>query len=319
MNATRINLAIIGASEWAQRYHLPTIHYLKEKYPLHITGIWNRTTSKAVEMRQQFQIKRVYKSLDEVLQDQEINCVSIAIHPSALMDILPKLLTRNLPILCEKPPGQTFEDAKALSTMVTVPNVVAFNRRYNSMNQQFKSIVERMSHVYYAECQFYRNERYYQDFITATGIHGLNYMEYLFGPIQTVSTDKWKNPINDTNIWMSRVTFASGVRGLMKFFPCSGASLERYEVHSNDISAYLHSPQPYTEDYPGQIIVYEKSKLQQIIPGNKDEGPLVTLGFVGEYVDFFEACLNNTPTISNFQNACNSMKIAEAIEQGFKQ
>jgi predicted dehydrogenase len=200
--------------------------------------------------------------------------------------------------------------------MVTVSNVVAFNRRYNPLNQQFKRVVEQMSQVYYAECQFYRNRRYYQDFITATGIHGINYMEYLFGPIETVTTDKWKNPVNETHIWVNRVSFASGINGLLKFFPCSGANLERYEVHSNDTSAYLYSPQAYTEDIPGQIMVYEESKLQPVIRGNEDEDPLMTLGFVSEYSDFFEACMQNTPTISNFQNACHSMRIAEAIETG---
>ncbi len=312
----QINLALIGASEWAQCYHLPAIKYLESRYSLHITGIWNRTTRKAVEMAQRFQIKKIYNTLNDVLDDRDITCFSVVMHPSALMEILPKLLTRNLPILCEKPPGQTFEETKALSSMVTGANVVAFNRRYNPMNQQFKQIVDGMRQIYYAECQFYRNNRHYQNFITATGIHGINYMEYLFGPIETVTTDKWKNPVHDTNIWVSQVTFSSGVRGLMKFFPCSGTSLERYEVHSNDISAYLHSPQSYTEDSPGQVIVYEKSKLQQVIRGDEDENPLIAFGFVDEYIDFFEACLHNRATISNFQNVCNSMKIAESIEKG---
>jgi hypothetical protein len=141
-------------------------------------------------------------------------------------------------------------------------------------------------------------------------------MEYLFGPIETITTDKWNNPVNETHIWVNRVRFASGINGLMKFFPCSGANLERYEVHSNDTSAYLYSPQAYTEDIPGQIMVYQQSKLQPLIRGDKDENPLMTLGFVNEYIDFFEACMHNTPTISNFQNACHSMRIAETIETG---
>ena len=137
MSAARIHLAIIGASEWAQRYHLPTIKYLESRYPIHITGIWNRTISKARQMAQTFRIGKIYSTLDEVVSDKDITCFSVVVHPSALMDILPKLLIRNLPILCEKPPGQTFEETNALSIMINVPNVVAFNRRYNSMNQQF--------------------------------------------------------------------------------------------------------------------------------------------------------------------------------------
>jgi predicted dehydrogenase len=140
-------------------------------------------------------------------------------------------------------------------------------------------------------------------------------MEYLLGQIQSGSTEKWKNPQNDTYIWVSQIVFKSGVKGVMKFFPCCGSSVERYEVHSNDISAYLFSPQHYTEDYPGQIIIHKNSKVHRIIEGDKKDDPLVVSGFVGEYVDFFDAIPGGRATISNFKNSSHSMKIAEAVEK----
>ena len=316
MNPKIINLAVIGAGEWAQLYHLPVLKYLQKEYSLQITGIWNRTTEKAQTAARKFGIQRVYASLDDLLHDSDVNCVAIIIHAGALKDVLDKVVARNLPVLTEKPPGRNYDEAKAFSQSVTVKNVVAFNRRYTPLNQQFKKIVRQMKSIYFAECHFYRNQRHYADFITETGIHGINYMEYLLGQVQTVSTEKWKNPENDTNIWISRMVFESGVKGLMKFFPCSGSSVERYEVHSNDISAYLHSPQHYTQDIPGRIIVHQNSKVHQIIEGSLDEDPLVVSGFVGEYSDFFDAILHNKATVSNFQNACHSMKLAEAIEKG---
>ena len=316
MGSKTINLAVIGAGKWAQLYHLPTIKYLQKQYPLHITGIWNRTIEKAKAASQKFGIKRVYTSLEELLFDTEIHCVAIVIHASALKDILDKVQNRNLPILIEKPPGRNYEEAKTFADTVKATNVVAFNRRYTPLNQQFRQIAQQMQHIYFTECHFYRNERHYEDFITETGIHAINYMEYLLGQIRQVSTEKWKNPKNGTNIWVSKVVFESGVKGLMKFFPCSGSSIERYEVHSNELAAYLYSPQHYTQDYPGRIIVHKNSKVQQVIEGDKDDDPLVVSGFVGEYIDFFEAILNNKPTVSNFKNASCSMRFAEAIQNG---
>jgi len=317
MNTKNINIAIIGAGKWSQMCHIPVIKYLEKKYPLHITGIWNRTIAKAVEASQKYHISKVYKSLNEAINDKKVNCFSIVINPLVLMNIIRKILKRNLPILCEKPPGVTAKDAKELSIIVKVSNVVAFNRRYTPINQQYKEIIENMKNIYYVECRLYRSERYCKHFITNTGIHGINYMEYLFGPIKKVKVDKWKNPINDTNIWICRMNFTSGLKGLIKFFPCSGSSIERYEVHSTNISAYLYSPQYYTEDYPGQIIIYKKLlKEIQTIRGNIEESHLFIYGFINEYIDFFNAFLKNVPTISNFQNVENSMRIAEMIEKG---
>ena len=156
--------------------------------------------------------------------------------------------------------GETAKEAKVLSTIVRVPNVVAFNRKYTQINRRFKKVIENMKNIYYAECRFYRSERYYRNFINTTGIHGINYMEYLFGPIKKVKVNKWENLINDTHICICQINFTSGLNGLMKFFPCSGSSLEKYEAHSTNMSTYLYSLQYYTEDHPGQIRIYKKSK-----------------------------------------------------------
>ncbi len=313
-----IRPAIIGAGEWVKDYHLPTIKYLEEKIPLQISGIWNRTQEKAVRLAQIFQIKKVYTSFNEIIADSNINSFIVLVNPSVIPQVIKKLLVRKLPIFSEKTPGKTFKEAKELSKIVNVPNVVAFNRRYMPINQRFKRIIDNIKNIYFTECHFYRNERLYKNFMIETGIHGINYMEYLFGKIKNVRTDRRKNPVNDTYIWISNITFEAGLKGIMKFFPCSGSCVERFEAHSNDTSVYLYSPQTYAIDYPGKIVVHKRSKLHEIIHSDEKEGPLFNSGFVNEYMNFFNAITNNTQTISNFQNACNSMRIAEAIEKGIQ-
>lgn len=316
MKSKTLNMAVIGAGAWAQLYHLPAIKLLQKKYALHITGIWNRSPEKAIVASEKFGIQKVYRRLDELISDADIHCLAIIVRADALVGILDTVRPKKLPVLTEKPPGRNYAEAKQLSAKIVVPNVVAFNRRYTPLNRKFKQIADDMAGVYYAECQFYRNQRHYPDFITETGIHGINYMEYLCGRIGAVRTEKWKNPENETFIWISRIVFESGVKGLIKFFPCSGASIERYELHSSKSSAHLYSPQHYTEDCPGRITVRREGKIQQVIEGDADEDPLVAAGFLDEYVDFFEAVRNGKQTVSNFQNAHQTMKIAEAIEKG---
>lgn len=112
------------------------------------------------------------------------------------------------------------------------------------------------------------------------------------------------------------MTFESGTRGVFKFFPCCGSSIERYEVHGEETSIYRHCPQSYTSDHPGRIEVHKNGRVDSIIYDAEEEEDLLSMGIVDEYREFFVAVLHGSGTASNFANACNTLKVAEAIEAG---
>jgi hypothetical protein len=87
-------------------------------------------------------------------------------------------------------------------------------------------------------------------------------------------------------------------------------------VHGNASSAYLHSPQTYSSDYPGRIVLHRDGAEAESIEGNREESVVVNAGFLDEYLDLFSAVESGGVTISNFKNACSTMAVAEAIEQG---
>ena len=184
------------------------------------------------------------------------------------------------------------------------------------INRRFKNLADAIEGAYFAECHFYRNERLYDHFVRETGVHGINYMEYLCGPIHELHTETGRIARNGSQFWISSVTFESGTRGVFKFFPCCGSSVERYEVHGQETSIYLHCPQSYTSDHPGRIEVHKNGHVDSIIYDAEEEGDLLSMGIVDEYREFFAAVLHGSGTASNFANACNTMKVAEAIEAG---
>jgi predicted dehydrogenase len=311
-----LRIAVIGAGEWARQYHLPSLAILASETAIEIAGIWNRTTETAEQVARQFSIRHVYRTLEDVLADEHVDCYVVLVNSSVLMEVVSKLLVRGLPIFTEKPPGRTYQEAMKLADLVKVPNVVAFNRRYMPINRRFKELVDDIEGAYFAECHFYRNERLYDHFVRETGVHGINYMEYLCGPIRAVRTQTGEIAQNGSSFWISSVIFESGSRGIFKFFPCCGSSVERYEVHGQDTSIYLHCPQSYTSDHPGKIEIHEKGELISVINDEEERGLLLTMGIVDEYRDFFRAITDGSDTASNFSNAANTMRVAEAIEAG---
>ena len=329
MNDT-VNLAFIGTGGWAQRYHFPTLAHLREEgAPLRLRGVTSLELDEAHCIADRYDFEQVYPNLDALMADDTLNAVAVAITPDALHDVLGQIIALDVPIFSEKPPGISLNEAESLAETITVPNVVAFNRRYAPFNNLFKTTVDTMTDITFVEGHFMRYERRDETFMIGTGIHWINFMTYLFGDIRHVRTTRLRNPMNETWMWIADLLFADGLRGSLKVFPCTGSQFERLEVHSNAQSAYLEGPL-WTR--PGRIVVERGTESRVISPGShapengasegdaphrRKEPEFVRLGIAGEYREFINAVLRGKPTRSNFQNAVNAMRVAEAMEYGF--
>ena len=316
MQKQTINLAYIGSGGWAQRYHFPAISHIRSMhndYSLNLQGITSLEKDAAAEVAKKYGFKKVYMDIDELMGDTTVNAIAVAITPDALKEVITRIIKRNMPILSEKPPGISREQAQYMADVVTVPNVLTFNRRFNPLNQTFRNIVMGMEDITFMQGSFYRHERLDVTFMIGTGIHWINYIEYVFGPIVRMKTQRWKNPTNSSWLRTANITFNSDLKGFLMFFPCSGSNYERIEVHSNKQSVYLDGPL-WTN--PGTIII-DDGKTQQIIEQPTPLPPeIIRLGIVGEYQAFFDLITKRTPSPSTFQNAVNSMRVAEAMELG---
>lgn len=318
-----LRLAFVGSGNWARKVHFVALAYVREQgeYALHLRGIYSLDGESARSVAAQVGFERVYASMADLLADGELDAIAVAVSPSALVSVMEQVVTRRLSVFSEKPPGISRVEAQRLAALVDVPNVVAFNRRYIPLNNVFKSVVEEMRDLFFVEGHFFRHNRQDPTFALETGIHWVNFMEYLFGEIRTLRNERWRHPQNESWVRLAHLTFASGVRGLLKIFPCTGAQGERLEVHSPARTAYLYGP--LWAD-PGEIVIEENKTAEELhkqllvrrtIPGGQGL-EIVERGIVGEYEEFFAAVCSGMSTRSNFQNAINSMRVAQAIEEG---
>lgn len=318
MQTKTINLAFVGSGNWARKHHFPALDYVRARaagrFELRLRGIYSLDRAEAAAVAERYGFACVYDSLDVLIADREINAVAVAVPPEAAASVLERVIALHIPIFSEKPPGISTAQARRLGEMVTVPNVLAFNRRFAPLNDVFKDVVDKMEYTYFVEGHFLRHNRLDETFMIGTGIHWINFMTYLFGDIIHVSVDRFPNPQNETWVRVAQVTFGSGLRGVLKFFPCSGSQVERVEVHSNVQSAYLNGP---LGDDPGKIVIETGAECRVIQPAVLPDAPeILRIGIVGEYEEFFEAVCYGTPSRSTFQNAVNAMRVAEAIEYG---
>jgi virulence factor len=319
MQTKIINLAFVGSGNWARKHHFPALDYVRthaaERFDVRLHGIYSLERAEAAAVAERYGFARVYDSLDALIADKDVSAVAVAVSPEAVVSVLERVIALRVPIFSEKPPGISTAQARHLSAIITVPNVLAFNRRFAPLNNVFKGVVDKMEHIYFVEGHFLRHNRLDETFMIGTGIHWINFMTYLFGDIAHVSVDRFPNPQNETWVRIAQVIFASGLKGALKFFPCSGSQVECVEAHSNTQSAYLDGP---LGDDPGKIVIEAGTERHVIQPEALLAAPeIVRIGIGGEYEAFFDTVCNGAPSRSTFQNAVNAMQVAEAIEYGW--
>ncbi len=322
MTRTTINLAVVGTGAWARRYHFPALDALAH-HPATVTrdldvdlrlhGICSLEPDIAAQVADEIGFGRVYINLEALLADKDVDAIAVLVPPAAAHDVVGHVAEKGVPIFSEKPPGVTTEQAQWLADHVTVPNVLAFNRRFAPLNNTFKRLVDELNRITYVEGQFFRHNRIEDGFMVGTGIHWINFMAYIAGKIESVTTQWIPNAVTGTTERIAQLTFASGVPGQLQVLPCTGSQVERLIVHSNTRTLYLHGP---LWDQPGRIIVHDRGQETVIDPEGQTPLPeIVRLGIVDEYVAFLTRACAGLPTRSNFQNAVNSMWVAEAMER----
>lgn len=94
-----INWGIIGAGNIAHRF----VQALSHIENANLYAVSNRTIEKANHFKALYGANRAYDSFDELLNDEEIDVVYIALPHLYHVDFIKKAIKKNIAVLCEKP------------------------------------------------------------------------------------------------------------------------------------------------------------------------------------------------------------------------
>ena len=125
---TDLGIAIIGCGGIVNYAHLPAYR----QHGLRVVGCFDKNRNAAIETASTNRIPRVYESLDEVVADDNIHIVDIAIHPSYQPEVAMRCLQAGKHILCQKPLGLTVAEA------ATIVDAAARSGLKAAVNQQMR-------------------------------------------------------------------------------------------------------------------------------------------------------------------------------------
>ena len=89
-----------------------------------LIGVYNRTLSKAEWAKKKFGFKYATSDWREILRDNETNAIAVTTPNSLHEEPVIEAADASINILCEKPLGATYEQARRMYDAVTSKNII---------------------------------------------------------------------------------------------------------------------------------------------------------------------------------------------------
>lgn len=134
-------IAIIGAGYMAEEY----LKVFASKL-IQCQGIYSRTLSKAKKLKNKYNIKKLYLSLNDLKSDNEIKAIIILVNEDSTQNLINSLDINKYRILCEKPIGMNLNETKKIISKINIKNFyVALNRRFYDSNIKAKKLIKKIN------------------------------------------------------------------------------------------------------------------------------------------------------------------------------
>lgn len=200
-----LTVAYVGFGNSVIRYHLP---FIKDNKNVKIKTVYRRQDDRLLpgELDREllYPELKFTSNFDDVLNDPEINLVSINTHVDVHYEYAKKAILACKNVLVEKPFTKTVEEADELFKLADEKGVVITcnnNRRYDADLQTLKkvldskvlgNIVEIQSHYHYFRPEMIKrdpSQPRVMGMVSGLAIHPIDQMVYLFGKPDSIRYD----------------------------------------------------------------------------------------------------------------------------------
>jgi len=135
----RINIALVGAGNFAKAVHLPNLQKLKNLYTIYT--IVSKTGSNVKSTAQKFGAKYAATDYKELLEDKNVDAVLIATRHNLHAQMAMDALKADKAVFLEKPMALNEKELDELVNVIKetrIPFMVGFNRRFSKYAREVK-------------------------------------------------------------------------------------------------------------------------------------------------------------------------------------
>lgn len=307
--------------------HGPTYAWYATEYPdTVLAACCDLDFKRAETFRERFGFARCYTDIETMLDAEKPDAVCLVAPEAQTCALSCLILKRGIPLLMEKPPGQTVAEIDRMIAEAErsgAANQVAFNRRTMPILVRLRSLIAEQvtsNALQHIRVDFTRTGRTDPDF-SATAIHGIDTARFLAqSDYQEIRFRYQPLPhygANVANVFLDAV-FENGITAHLNFCPVSGELVERITLYADDQTFHLNLPIWNSLDAPGRLQHLRKNEYLLDVPCEVAAGggtEFEVNGFYGENVAFFEAIRAGNHPANNLKSARQSVEVMEYFRQ----
>ncbi len=240
---TKFSVGVIGVGAIAQIAHLPV---LSSRDDVELRGLMAGHIENAQRAQMRYAAKNAVATLGEFI-DLGLDCAFVLspkpLHPEHVMP----LLAAGIDVFCEKPLAMTLREADQMAEAAAKSGkklMVGFNRRFAPVYRKAKDVYSDLSPDVVV-AQKNRPASEYRATLE-NAIHMVDLMRYLCGECDQVSAiAKFTDPYYET-LTTAQLRFENGTVGMLVADRSSGQWVETLELHGQNRSVYVNSPDSVT-------------------------------------------------------------------------
>lgn len=322
----KVRLALIGAGEIAQNFHLPIHNRLQN---LELAAICEPLKTKAQTIAERYEIPNVCYTVDELLQIPDIDAVDLSASTDAHCEIAIACIEAGKHLLIEKPIGRTLDEAikiRDAAKQNDVKVMVAMNQRFRYDAKMIKNYVSQgeVGDVFYVQAGWLQQKRgaEWKQQVSRSGGGviidlGISLIDsilwiYNFEKVKSVQASTFSHLHKEIeDVCIATIRFESGSIATMEMSWSLFSSKNNFytNVYGSKGSIKINPIELYTNDSDGAGDVYKPIIAKE----HMSKLTIYKKSFESEIKHFINAVLGLGPVISTVDEAVQTMSIVKAM------
>ena len=307
-----LRVAVIGGGYHSREHHLPSLAKYVARYPgeVELAAFCDLRRDIAEGICREYGFGQFYTDIDEMLASENLDAC-IAVTPvSANASVAKTIVIAGVPLLMEKPPGSTPQEARELCEFAEgrdAPAMVSMNRRYDPALSAARSWIagQPLEHV---RASMFRHRRRERDFFVGTALHSLDALRWIAGDISDYSVHT--RLVDEAWWYRIDLEFERGATGVLEVLPTCGNRAEFYEIFGPGYRVRASAG----DNDSGEVIAWEEGKIVLRKGPTPDTPPFVKGGTSAETVEFLTALREGRALHPSPQEVWQSVDLCHRIQ-----
>jgi myo-inositol 2-dehydrogenase/D-chiro-inositol 1-dehydrogenase len=309
-------VGVIGAGAHSA-LHCAALKFVKAQNPerLDLSAISSRDQSRAVEFQKRYGFKHYYSSVEKMLSVERLDGLLLMTPEDRNAEIARSLLPHGIPLLIEKPPGLSSEEAHSLHLEIQrrkLQHMTSYNRRFSPAFQKALDWIAAepsKRRPVYILARMLRHKRWDPNFVRATAIHAFDPVLLLLGDVSRAETFIAPAASTHCRHFYPGVHFRGGGYAELLIAPDAGIVEESYEIHGPSYRIFI-------DYWRCRLSIAENDSI--ILKWESPEGNPGEYrdGTVNETLAFLSLLEGDEPSVPTVETGASGLRLAEAIEVG---